>query len=142
MNTPVLTAGQIEFAEIFDRLEKQFKISKAAVARALRIERSYVSMLINGQRTPHIRTLEAMRELEKRMMAGRGPEPAGEEETEFNRICKQLAVLEKTDRTKFEVAKTVIESLAPAPAGSKPAAAAAAASKLLKKAAASVSKAK
>ena len=89
MNTPVLTAGQIEFAGIFERLERDFKIRRADVARALLIERSYVSMLINGQRTPHIRTLESMRELEKRLLAGRHLE-AAEPDTELSRVFQQL----------------------------------------------------
>ncbi len=134
MNTPVITAGQIEFAEIFERLERDFKISKAAVARALRIERSYVSMLIKGQRTPHIRVLQDMREYEKRLVSGRDPESA-EEDTELNRIVQQLKTLEQYDRPKFEAAKQVVASLAQT--SSKPAVAA---SKLLKKAAASVRK--
>jgi integrase len=61
---PVIKAGQNEFADIFWRLERDFKMTKAAVARSLRIERSYVTILINGKRTPHIRTLETMREFE------------------------------------------------------------------------------
>jgi transcriptional regulator with XRE-family HTH domain len=132
VNNPVKTAEQIEFTEIFERLEKEFNVSKAEVARALRVERSYVSMLIKGQRTPHIRTLESMRELEKKMFAGRIPETAAGE-SELNRIFNQLAELERTNRDKFEVAKRVIESLAPV--SSKPASAS---SRLLKKAAASV----
>lgn len=136
MNTPVKTVGQIEFAAIFDRLEKEFNLSKAEVARALLIERSYVSMLIKGQRTPHIRTLESMRELEKKMLAGRASESGTEGESVLNRLHSILTELERTDRASFTVAKRVIESLAPV--SSKPASAS---SKLLKKAAASVRKA-
>lgn len=121
MNTPVITAGQVEFAEIFERIERDFKISKAAVARALRIERSYVSMLIKGQRTPHMRVLQDMRELEKRLVAGRDPE-ASEEDTELSRIVQLLKTLEQYDRPKFEVAKQVVASLAQT--SSKPASAA------------------
>jgi len=110
VNTPVITAGQVEFAEIFERLERDFKISKAAVARALRVERSYVSMLIKGQRTPHIRVLQDMRELEKRMVSGRDPE-AAEEDTELNRIMQQLKTLEQHDRPKFEAVMQVVAAL-------------------------------
>ena len=129
------TAEQIEFAEIFERLEKEFNMSKADVARALRIERSYVSMLIKGQRTPHIRTLESMRELEKKMLTERGSETGVEGESELNRLFNQLTELERTDRAMFAAAKRMIEALAPV--SSKPASAS---SKLLKKAAASVRK--
>lgn len=132
MNNLAKTVEQIEFAEIFGRLEKEFNVSKAEVARALRIERSYVSMLIKGQRTPHIRTLESMRELEKKMFAGKTLETSAGD-SELNRIFNQLAELERTNRDKFEVAKRVIESLTPV--SSKPASAS---SRLLKKAAASV----
>jgi hypothetical protein len=66
VNSSVLTAGQIEFAVIFERLARDFKMTKGAVARVLRVERSYVTMLVSGKRTPHIRVLEAMRELEMR----------------------------------------------------------------------------
>ncbi len=118
MNTPVITAGQVEFADIFARLERDFKISKAAVARALRIERSYVSMLIKGQRTPHIRVLHDMRELEKRMVTGRDPETA-EADTELNRIMQQLKIMEQHDRPKFEAVKQVVAALTEA--SSKPA---------------------
>ena len=71
MNGPVLTAGQIEFAEIFERLARDFKMTKGAVAHALRVERSYVTMLVSGKRIPPIRMLEAIRELEMRHQAGR-----------------------------------------------------------------------
>jgi transcriptional regulator with XRE-family HTH domain len=121
VNTPVITAGQVEFAEIFERIERDFKISKAAVARALRIERSYVSMLIKGQRTPHMRVLQDMRELEKRLLAGRDPEGA-EEDTELSRIVQQIKILEQHDRPKFEAVKQVVASLVQT--SSKPAAAA------------------
>jgi hypothetical protein len=59
MNTPDPKAGQIEFAQIFERLAKEFKFAKADVARSLSIERSYVSMILNGQRKPGKRLLEA-----------------------------------------------------------------------------------
>lgn len=138
MNTPIKTAEQIEFAEIFERLEKAFNMSKAEVARALLIERSYVSMLIKGQRTPRIRTLESMRELEKKMLAERTSEMserAAEDGSVLNRLFNQLTELERTDRATFTVARKMIESLAPV--SSKPASAS---SKLLKKAADSVRK--
>ena len=135
MNTPVLTAGRLEFEEIFKRLERDFKITRAAVARALLIERSYVTMLINGQRTPHIRLLEDMRELEKEMLAGRSTKTATEGESELNRVFNQLRTLERTEPAKFEAARLMIQSLVPV--NSKPASAA---SKLLKKASASVRK--
>jgi len=132
VNTPVLTAGRLEFEEIFKRLERDFKITRAAVARALLIERSYVTMLINGQRTPHIRLLESMRTLEKQMRAGRAPE-AAETETDYDRLCRQLKVLEQNDRPKFEAIMQVVESMAQSSASSK---SVFVASKRLKKAAA------
>jgi transcriptional regulator with XRE-family HTH domain len=135
VNNFVKTAEQIEFAEIFERLEKAFNLSKADVARALRIERSYVSMLIKGQRTPHLRTLESMRELEKKMLAGRSSEIAEEGGSELNRLFIRLTKLERTDPVTFAGVKRVIESLVPA--SSKPTSVS---SRLLKKAAASVSK--
>jgi hypothetical protein len=131
VNTPVLTAGRLEFEEIFKRLERDFKITRASVARALLIERSYVTMLINGQRTPHIRLLESMRSLEKQMRAGRAPE-APEAETQFNRTVRQIKVLEQNDPPRFEVIRQVVESMAQSSASSKPVSAA---SKHLKKAA-------
>jgi len=113
-NALVKTPEQIEFAEIFERLEKEFNTSKADVARALTIERSYVSMLIKGQRTPHLRTLQAMRDFEKRLRIGRDTAPApGSPEEELNRLYQQLAALERNDKPNFEVAKKVIQSLAP-----------------------------
>ena len=138
VNIPIKTAEQIEFAEIFERLEKAFNMSKAEVARALLIERSYVSMLIKGQRTPGSRTLESMRVLEKKMLAERTSEmseKAAEGGSELNRLFNQLTELERTDRATFTVARKMIESLAPV--SSKPASAS---SKLLKKAADSVRK--
>lgn len=142
MNTPVLTAGRLEFEEIFKRLEREFKMTKASVARALRVQRSYVTMLIHGDRTPHIRTLESMRALEKTLRAGGNPEGPAEEDTELNRIFNQLRMLEQNDRPKFEAVRQVVDSMAQqasagAGSSSKPAGAA---SKLLKKAAASVRK--
>ena len=136
MNTPILTAGQLEFVEIFERLEREFKISKAAVARALRIERSYVSMLISGKRTPHIRILESMREFEKRMLAGRETQAPAEEESELNQLIKLIKLLEQNDPTKFQAIKVVVDALAKTSSKT-----AAAASKLLKKTAASKRKA-
>jgi transcriptional regulator with XRE-family HTH domain len=135
VNTLVKTAEQIEFAAIFARLEKALDISRAEVARALRVERSYISMLINGQRTPRGRLLEDMRELEKEMLAGRSTKPATEGESELNRVFNQLRTLERTEPAKFEAARLMIQSLVPV--NSKPASAA---SKLLKKASASVRK--
>lgn len=135
MNTPVLTAGQVEFAEIFERLERDFKMTRADVARALHIERSYVSMLIKGQRTPHIRLLESMRALEKGLVASHDPATPAFEDTKLNRMMEQLKTLEKTDPTKFELARNMVDALAQNSSKQD-----VAASKLLKKAAASVSK--
>lgn len=142
MSILVKTAEQIEFAEIFERLEKAFNISQSQVARALRVERSYISMLVKGKRTPRIRTLEDMRDLEKSMQAAQiaasGETEAagkGESASRLNRILLQLSELERTDPATFAVAARMIESLAPV--SSKPASAA---SRLLNKAAAGVSK--
>jgi transcriptional regulator with XRE-family HTH domain len=135
VNTPALSAGQLEFAGIFARLERKFKLTKAEVARELRIERSYVSMLIKGQRSPRPRILEDMRSLEKRLLAGPNAEGAQAADPEVNRLIRQVMELAQTDRPKFEVVKQVVNSYSQA--NSKPAAAA---SKLLKKAAASVQK--
>jgi len=137
VNTPVLSAAQNEFAAIFGRLERKFKLTKAQVARELRIGRSYASMLIKGQRTPSNRILEDMRSLEKRRLAGPDSEGMEEADPEVNRVIRQVKELAQTDRTKFEAAKQVVNSLVQTSSNSKPAAAA---SKLLKKAAASVHK--
>jgi len=110
-------------------------MTKASVARALRVQRSYVTMLIHGDRTPHIRTLESMRALEKTLRAGGNPEGPAEEDTELNRIFKQLRMLEQNDRPKFEAVKQVVDSMTQASSKS-----AVAASRLLKKASASVHK--
>ena len=112
MNNPVPTAGQIEFAEIFERLARDFKMTKAAVARALRVQRSYVTMLVSGQRTPHIRTLEAMRELELRQQAGREQHDAPQGDNELTLLIHQLKTLKETDPPKFETAKQVVAALA------------------------------
>jgi transcriptional regulator with XRE-family HTH domain len=136
VNTPILTASQLEFVEIFERLEREFKISKAAVARALRIERSYVTMLISGKRTPHIRILESMREFEKRMLTGRQTEGPAEEETELNQLIKLIKLLEQYDPPKFQTIKQVVYAMAQTSSKT-----ATAASKLLKKTAAPKQKA-
>jgi hypothetical protein len=112
VNNPVPTAGQIEFAEIFERLARDFKMTKAAVARALRVQRSYVTMLVSGQRTPHIRTLEAMRELELRQQAGREQHDAPQGDNELTLLIHQLKTLKETDPPKFEAAKQVVAALA------------------------------
>jgi len=113
--TIVKTPEQIEFAEIFERLERDFQISKADVARALTVERSYVSMLIKGQRTPHLRMLQAMRDFEKRLQAGRETAPpAVSDEDEVNRLYHQIVAMKQHDPSNFEVVKKVIETLAPA----------------------------
>ena len=134
--TFVKTPEQIEFAEIFERLEKTHQITKADVARALTIERSYVSMLIQGQRTPHLRTLQAMREYEQRLQRERQTAPApGSPQEELHRLSHLLATMERHDRTSFEAAKKVIETLGAASA--KPAGRA---SRLLKKVSDSLTK--
>ena len=112
MNSPVLKSGQIEFAEIFERLARDFKMTKAAVARALRVERSYVTMLVSGKRTPHIRTLEAMRDLEMRKQAGREQHDVPQGDNELNLLLHQLKTLKETDPPKFEAAKQVVAALA------------------------------
>jgi transcriptional regulator with XRE-family HTH domain len=111
VSSPVLTAEQIEFAEIFERLERDFKMTKAAVSRALHIERSYVTMLIKGQRTPRIRTLEAMRELEKRQRVGDDESGAPEGDNELHQLFHQLKTLKDTDPPTFQVAKRVLVAL-------------------------------
>ena len=108
-------------------------MTKAAVARALRVERSYISMLLRGQRTPRLRVLESMRELELRLAAG--AEPVAGPTSDLNRVIEQLRVLEQADRSKFEVARQVVASLAESSSASGKAAA-----KLLKSATASVIK--
>jgi hypothetical protein len=110
MNSPVLTARQIEFVEIFERLARDFKMTKAAVARALRVERSYVTML-SGQRSPRIRTLEDMRELEQRQRAGREQDDVPQGDNELNLLIQQLKTLKETDPPKFEAAKQVVSAL-------------------------------
>ena len=70
MSIPTSRPEQNEFAQIFERLAKAFKMTKADIARVILINRSYVSMLVEGQREPSIRILEAMRGLEKRMRKG------------------------------------------------------------------------
>jgi transcriptional regulator with XRE-family HTH domain len=107
-----MKAGQSEFTDIFWRLEYDFKMTKAAVARALRIERSYVTMLINGKRAPSIRTLEAMRKLEIDLKAGCDKNDAAEGDNELNRLIRQLKTLKETDPPTFQVAKQVVDSLA------------------------------
>jgi hypothetical protein len=112
VNSAVLTAGQIEFAEIFERLARDFKMTKAAVARALRIERSYVTMLVSGERRPHFRILEAMRELEMRQRAGREQRSVPQGDIELNLLIHQLKTLKEMDPLKFETAKQVVAALA------------------------------
>ena len=136
MNNSISTDYQAEFSAIFARLEKDHQLTKAAVARALRVERSYVTMLLRGQRTPHLRILESMRELEQRLAVGHeNQRVAPETESELNRVIEQLRALERADRPKFEVARQVVASLAESSSTSEKAAA-----KLLKSAAASVIK--
>ncbi len=136
MNNSVSTDYQAEFSAIFGRLEKDHQLTKAAVARALRVERSYVTMLLRGQRTPHLRILESMRDLEQRLAVGRENERSTPEtDSELNRVIEQLRALERADRPKFEVARQVVASLAESSSTSEKAAA-----KLLKSAAASVIK--
>ena len=120
MNTIAKTAEQIEFAEIFERLEKEFEQSQADVARALRLERSYISMLLKGTRNPALRTIEDMRALEKRLRAvAEGLEPEVRS-NELEDLVNRLAAMERQDKATFETARRVIQSLAPqpAPAGS------------------------
>jgi hypothetical protein len=112
VSSPVLTVEQIEFAEIFERLARDFKMTKAAVARALRVERSYITMLVSGQRSPGIRTLEDMRELEKRQRASRDPHDVPQGDNELNLLIHQLKTLQETDPPKFEAAKQVVAALA------------------------------
>jgi hypothetical protein len=70
MSIPDSKTGQSEFAHIFQRLAEDFKMTKGAVARSLSIERSYVSMILKGQRTPCKQLMEALRALEGRLMGG------------------------------------------------------------------------
>lgn len=116
MNISTKTVEQIEFEEIFSRLESEFKLSQAAVARALMVERGYVSMLLKGRRTPSTRTLADMRALEKRLRsAAPGSEPLKLESDDLPQLYERLAYMKKNDRPNFEVAKRVIESLSPLP---------------------------
>lgn len=108
---PALTPRQVEFAEIFEQLQRDFKVTKAAVARALRIERSYVTMLLNGQRTPRIRTLEAMREFATRLTAGTQNDPA---EDDLNQLFQQLKTMRQKNPQQFLFVKQVVASLASA----------------------------
>ncbi len=102
-------AGQNEFAQIFERLAKDFKLTKAEVGRALLINRSYVSMLVEGQREPSIRILEAMRGLEKRMR--KGDRDGVAEDKELNNLMLELKTLKEMDPTAFQAVKKVVASL-------------------------------
>ncbi len=102
-------AGQNEFAQIFERLAKDFKLTKAEVGRALLINRSYVSMLVEGQREPSIRILEAMRGLEKRMR--KGDRDGVAEDKELNNLMLELKTLKEMDPTAFQAVKKVVETL-------------------------------
>ena len=82
--------------------------------------RGYVGMLAKGQRNPPLRTLQQMRDLEEKMRPGHAPEPhvlndraVDKKARELDELKNRLALLERTDRAKFEVAKSLIETLAP-----------------------------
>ena len=115
VSTLMKTPAQIEFAEIFARMERNHKITQSTVARALRIERSYVSMLVNGLRSPHLRVLQDMRELEKLFLGGRDPE-ALEEEIELKQVMEQLKFLKHSDRPSYESVRQLIGVLGQPPA--------------------------
>ena len=136
MNNFVKTPEQVEIAEIFARLEKDFAMTKAEVGRELKIERGYVGMLIKGQRQPSQRTLEDFRKLEEqRRQAKQHGQAIEQKETELDDVISRIKLMERHDRPNFEVVKKIVESLPPT--NSK---ASVAATKLLKKASPSVVK--
>ena len=110
MSIPASNPIQIEFAQIFEQLAKEFKFTKADVARSLSIERSYVSMILNGQRKPSIRILEAMRGLENGLRAG-GDQNGLLEDGELSRVFQQLKTLKERDEAAFQVVKKLLEIL-------------------------------
>ena len=105
---------QIEVADIFARLEKKHGLTKAEVARELRIERGYVGYLVTGKRNPSLRTLEQFRDLERRLDAPNGLGGlTGSAGVELDALIRVLSDLKRNDKPKFEAAKTIIQSLSP-----------------------------
>src|ERR1700677_32213 len=110
MSIPISTPRQNEFAQIFERLASDFKMTKADVARALLIKRPDFTMILKGQRKPGLRLLRTARGLEKRLRSGDRDGLA--EDGELSRVFEQLKTLKEIDPTAFEAVKQVVESLA------------------------------
>ena len=111
MRIKVSTPEQIEFAQIFDRLAKDFNVTQGNIAKSLSIERSYVYMLIKGQRRPSKRLLESLRALEVRLRGG-DPNAWEDLDNELRPLLDLLKKLKERDRPGFLVAKRVVEALA------------------------------
>ena len=110
MSIPISTPSQNEFAQIFERLASDFKMTKADVARALLIKKPYFTMILKGQRKPGIRLLGTARGLEKRLRSGDRDGLA--EDGELSRVFEQLKTLKEIDPTAFQAVKQVVETLA------------------------------
>jgi transcriptional regulator with XRE-family HTH domain len=105
-----LNPKQIEVAEIFSRLEKKHGLRKADIARELMIERGYVGYLVTGKRSPSPRTLEQFRELERRLTPTR---TRGSAQVELDALIKTITDMQRYDKENYDVAKKVVQSLAP-----------------------------
>jgi transcriptional regulator with XRE-family HTH domain len=111
VNTLIKTPEQIEVAEIFSRL-KTGGLSFSDVARELQLERSYISMLASGKRNPPPRTLQQIRELERRLKNAKPPADP-REASELELLFEQIELIERYERDNFEVIKKVVELAAP-----------------------------
>jgi len=114
VNNFTKTPEQAEIAEIFERLEKEFKMTKADIARELNLGRGYIGYLVIGKRNPAPRTLEQFRELEARRKAARDHGQVTENTLgDLDHLYDRIAIMQKLDPPNFEVVKKVVESLAP-----------------------------
>lgn len=114
MNIFTKSPEQLEIMEICSRLDKDYGMKNAEIARELNLTRSYVGYLAQGKRNPPARTLQDFRDLESRRKAIKAH---GEEITtspsELEHIYDRIAIMEKHDRPNFEVVKRIVESLTP-----------------------------
>jgi transcriptional regulator with XRE-family HTH domain len=102
------TPEQIEFKEIFDSLEESIAMSRAQLARELKVDAAYITMILGGKRSPSKRTMSDLRSLKARADPNYKSvfiSPDGKE------LPEQLEYLRKHAPGKFESARQIIHAL-------------------------------
>lgn len=111
MSTHFKTSEQLEFAELFEQIEK-FNWSQSDLARELTLSRAAVSMYLSGRSNPSERSLVAMRALLARLQGAREQGLSIEKRIqEVDQLQDQIAYLRENDPTGYEAVRSTVATM-------------------------------